>query len=79
MEVVGIVTESTTVVAATDIAAAEAGTVIVTEKETGNIAATIMNADAAARRKTKMVVVGTVTAKRMKGNTENDEGRGKTM
>ena len=78
MEVVEIETENTTVVAAMGIAAVEAGTVFVTETETGNTAVTITNADADAKTKTKKVVVETVTAKKMKETTENDEGRGKT-
>lgn len=79
MEVVEIETENTTVVAATDIATAEAGTVIVTETETGNTATTITNEDAVGKIKTKTVAVESVTAKKTKGTTENDEGRGKTM
>ena len=78
-EAVGIETENTTVVAATGIAAVEAGTVIVTETETGNTAATTTNADAVATIETKTVVVETVTARETKGTTGNDEGRGKTM
>ena len=73
----GIETGSTTAVAATDTAAVEAGTVIVTETETGNTAATITNADAVAKIETKTVVVGTVTARETKETTGNDEGREK--
>jgi len=79
MEVVEIGTESTIVVAATDIASVEAGTVIVTETETGNTVATTMNADAVAKIETKTVAVVTVTARGTKRTTENGEGRGKMM
>ena len=79
MGVVEIGTESTTIVAAMDTATAEAGTVIVTETETGNTAVTTMNADAVAKIEIKTVAVETVTAREKKGTTENDEGRGKMM
>jgi hypothetical protein len=79
MGVVEIGTESTTIVAATDIATVEAGTVIVTETETGNTVATTMNADAVEKIETKTVVVETVTARETKRTSENGEGRGKMM
>ena len=79
MEAVEIGAESTTVVAATDVATVEAGTVIVTETETGNTAATTTSVDVAAKIETKIVTVETVTARETKRTTENDEGRGKTM
>lgn len=78
-EVVEIEKETTTVVAPTDIAAVEVGTVIVTETETGNTVATTMNADAVVKTEIKTVAVETVTARKTKGTTENDEGRGKMM
>lgn len=81
-EVVETVTENITAVAATDIAAAEAGTVIVTETkkgiETGSTAATITNADAVAKTEKKTVAGETVTVIETKGITGSDEGRGKT-
>ena len=79
MEAVEIGAESTTVVAATDIATVEAGTVIVTETETGNTAATTTSVDVAAKIETKIVTVETVTARETKRTTENGEGRGKMM
>ena len=79
MEAVEIETETTTVAAAMDIATVEAGTVIVTETETGSTAATTMNAGAVAKIETKTVAVETVTARETKGTNENDEGRGKMM
>lgn len=79
MEAVEIGTENATVVAATDIAAVEAGTIIATETETGNTVTTTMSADAVARIGTKTVAAGTVTARETKGITGSDEGRGKMM
>ena len=74
-------TESITAVVVTDIVAVEAGTVTVTEKETGieteNTAATITNADAVAKIEKKTVAGEIVTATETKGTTESDEGRGK--
>ena len=77
MEAVETETENTTVVAATDIAAVEAGTVIVTETEIGNTVAMITNAGAVTKIETKTVAVETVTARGTKGTTGNGEGRGK--
>ena len=78
-EVVEIGAGSTTVVATTDIVTVEAGTVIVTETETGNTVVTTMNADAVAKIGTKTVAVETATARETKRTTENGEGRGKMM
>lgn len=79
METAEIETESTIVVAATDIVTAEAGTAIVTETEIGNTVAMITNADAVTKIEKKTVAVESVTAKEMRETTENDEGRGKRM
>ena len=78
MEVVEIETESTTAVAAMDIAAVEAGTVIATETEIENTAVTITNEGADAKRETRTVAAETETAIEKKRITENGEGRGTT-
>jgi hypothetical protein len=79
--VVENVTESITAVAVTDIAIVEAGTVIVTEKETetetGNTAAMITNADGVAKIEKKKVAGVTATVIETKRITENGEGRGR--
>lgn len=79
MEAAEIETESTIVVAATDIVTAEAGTAIVTETEIGNTVDMITNAGAVTKIGTKTTAVETVTAREMKRTTENGEGRGKRM
>ena len=77
MEAVGIETKTTTVGAATDIGAVEAGIAIVTEKEPGNTAAMITNADDVTKIETKTAVVETVTARGTKRTIGNGEGRGR--
>lgn len=79
MGVAEIGIENTTVVAATDIAAVEAGTVIATGTEIGNTVAMNTNADVVAKIETKTAAAETATARETKGTTESDEGRGKTM
>ena len=79
MEVVEIETKTTIAVAATDIAAVEAGIAIVTETGPGNTAAMTTNADVVTKIETKTAVVGTVTARETKETTGNEEGRGRKM